>query len=41
MGKQGKYFLTTLAVSILAGIILPLVLGMRDPTLIAISFCFV
>ena len=38
MRKQGGYFLITLAVSVLAGIILPLALGIRDLTLIA--FCF-
>jgi hypothetical protein len=41
MRKQGKYFLITLAVSVLAGIILPLALRVKDPTLIAITFCFV
>ena len=41
MRKQGKYFLITLAVSVLAGIIPPLILGVKDLTLIAITFSLV
>jgi len=33
-----KYFWVTLVVSILAGIILPIALGVKDPVYIAISF---
>jgi len=33
-----KYFLLTLVVSILLGIVLPLALGVKDPLYIAISF---
>ena len=36
-----KYFILTLIISILMGIILPLVLGVNDPTYIAISFASV
>jgi hypothetical protein len=36
-----KYFILTLVISILAGIILPLVLGVKDLTLIAICFSLV
>ena len=41
MRKQGKYFLITLVISVLAGIILPLTLGVKDLTLIAITFSLV
>jgi hypothetical protein len=41
MRKQGKYFLITLVISVLAGIILPLTLGVKDFTLIAITFSLV
>ena len=34
-----KYLIMTLVISILLGIILPLALGVKDPTLVAISFC--
>ena len=33
-----KYFVLTLVISILVGIILPLALGVKDPALIAITF---
>jgi type IV secretory pathway TrbL component len=36
-----KHFTLTLVISILAGIILSLALGVKDLTLIAISFCSV
>jgi len=36
-----KYLTLTLVISILVGIILPLALGAKDLTLIAISFCSV
>jgi hypothetical protein len=36
-----KYLILTLAVSILIGTILPLPLGVKDPTLITISFSLV
>ena len=36
--SQKTYFSLTLLVSILPGIILPLALGVKDPTLIAITF---
>jgi hypothetical protein len=36
-----KYLVITLVISILVGIILPLALGVKDLTLIAISFCSV
>jgi len=38
MKKQKYYFTLTLLTSILFGIILPLALGIKDPTLIAITF---
>ena len=38
MRKQGKYFLITLVISVLAGIILPLIVGVKDSVYIAISF---
>jgi len=36
-----KYLVLTLVISILVGIILPLALGVKDPTLIAITFSLV
>jgi len=33
-----KYLVLTLVISVLVGIILPLTLGVKDPTLIAITF---
>jgi hypothetical protein len=36
-----KYLILTLLISILIGVILPLVLGAKDPTLIAIAFSLV
>ena len=36
-----KYLILTLVISILVGIILPLVLGIRDPMLIATTFSMV
>ena len=36
-----KYLALTLVISILVGIILPLALGVKDPTLIAITFSLV
>ena len=41
MKTHRYYFRFTLVVSILAGIILPLALGVKDPTLIAITFSLV
>lgn len=41
MKKQPGYFMLTLKISILVGIILPLALGVKDLTLIAITFCFI
>jgi len=38
---QKSYFKITLLISILLGIILPLTLGVKDPTLIAVSFSFI
>jgi hypothetical protein len=38
MKRQKIYFRFTLTISILLGILLPLVLGVKDPTLIAITF---
>ena len=38
MKSLNKYFWVTLVVSILAGIILPIALGVKDPVYIAISF---
>jgi hypothetical protein len=38
MKKQKLYIRLTLVISILFGIILPLALGLKDPTLIAITF---
>ena len=38
MKKHRYYFRTTLIISILLGIALPLALGVKDPTYIAISF---
>ena len=38
MKKQKTYIRLTLVISILFGIILPLALGVKDPTLIAITF---
>jgi hypothetical protein len=41
MKASMRYFLLTLLISILVGILLPLVLGVKDPTYIAISFTLV
>ena len=41
MKKQKTYLIVTLLVSILFGIVLPVVLGVRDLTLIAITFSLV
>jgi CBS domain containing-hemolysin-like protein len=41
MKKQKTYLRLTLVLSVLFGIILPLALGVKDPTLIAITFSFV
>jgi hypothetical protein len=41
MRRRRIYFTLTVAISILVGIILPLTLGVKDPTLIAITFCLV
>jgi uncharacterized RDD family membrane protein YckC len=38
MRRQRTYFTFTLVISILVGIILPLAIGIKDPTLIAITF---
>jgi uncharacterized membrane protein len=38
MNKQTLYFRLTLVISILFGIILPLLLGVKDPMLIATTF---
>jgi hypothetical protein len=39
MKNPKTYFSLTLFISILFGILLPLALGVKAPTLIAISFC--
>lgn len=41
MKAQKSYFKITLLISILLGIILPLIMGVKDTTLIAISFSFI
>ena len=41
MNKQHFYFIPTLVISILFGILLPLVLGVKDPMLIATTFSVV
>ena len=41
MRKQKYHFAPTLIISILLGIILPLVLGVKDPMLIATTFSMV
>ena len=41
MRKQKYHFAPTLVISILFGIILPLVLGVKDPMLIATTFSMV
>ena len=41
MKRPRYYFRTTLLISILLGIVLPLVLGVKDPIYIAISFSLV
>ena len=41
MKKQKTYLGLTFTLSVLLGVILPLALKLRDPTLIAISFSFV
>jgi len=41
MRSQRTYLWLTLVISILVGIILPLALGVKDPTLIAIFFSLV
>jgi len=41
MNKREYYFRLTLVVSILAGIILPLIVGVKDPTLRAVFFSLV
>jgi hypothetical protein len=41
MRNQRNFFILTLVVSILLGIILPLALGVKDPVYIAISFTLV
>ena|GEM_PF-749968 len=41
MKTQLPYFKTTCFISLLIGIVLPLTLGMKDPTLIAISFSLI
>ncbi len=38
MRTQKYYFKITLLISILLGIILPCILGVKDPTIVAISF---
>jgi hypothetical protein len=38
MKKRKTYLLLTVILSVLFGIILPLVFGVKDPTLIAITF---
>ena len=39
MKRQKTYFRFTLVISILVGILLPLALGVKDATLIVITFC--
>ena len=41
MKKQKIYLRLTVALSVLLGVILPIALGIMDPTLIAILFCSV
>jgi uncharacterized membrane protein YhaH (DUF805 family) len=41
MKKQRSYFILTLLVSVLFGIVLPLLLGVKDPMLIATTFSMV
>lgn len=41
MRRQRTYLQLTLVISILLGIILPLTLGVKDPTLLAIFFSLV
>jgi hypothetical protein len=39
MSRQRTYLRLTLVISILLGILLPFVLGVKDPTIIIIAFC--
>ncbi len=41
MSRLKEYFLVTLIIAILLGILLPLMMGLNNPTLIALSFVFV
>ena len=41
MRSQKLYFRLTLVISVLVGIILPLAIGVKDPTLLAIFFSLV
>jgi Na+/H+-dicarboxylate symporter len=41
MGRLKEHFFITLIISILLGIFLPLVMGLDNPSVIAISFIFV
>jgi hypothetical protein len=41
MRRQRTYLALALVISILVGIILPLALGVKDPTLLAIFFSFI
>lgn len=41
MGRLKEYFFITLIISVLLGILLPLVMGLNNPTVIALSFIFV
>ena len=41
MRRQRNFIKLTFVVSILAGVLLPLALGVEDPTLIVITFCSV
>jgi hypothetical protein len=41
MSRLKEYFIVTLIISVLLGILLPLVMGMENPRVIALSFIFV
>ena len=41
MSRLKEYLFITLIISVLLGILLPLVMGLNDPTVLALSFVFV
>jgi hypothetical protein len=41
MSRLKEYFIVTLIISVLLGILLPLVMGLENPRVIALSFIFV